>query len=137
MWKCKKCGEMVEDQFDSCWKCSADKTGASTVSPEVIEEIEEEAKGYNESARAQYPALRLIAGVYKILAWLVAIGTLICIIMLAISRETSGVLLFVAFLGGAVGFVTLLAASESIMVFIDIEKNTRKAAENSKRVNRK
>jgi len=21
MWKCKKCGEEIEDQFDSCWKC--------------------------------------------------------------------------------------------------------------------
>ncbi len=23
MWKCGKCGEVIEDQFDSCWKCSA------------------------------------------------------------------------------------------------------------------
>ena len=22
MWTCKKCGEKIEDQFDSCWKCS-------------------------------------------------------------------------------------------------------------------
>jgi hypothetical protein len=22
MWTCKKCGEQIEDQFDSCWKCS-------------------------------------------------------------------------------------------------------------------
>lgn len=21
MWTCKQCGETVEDQFDSCWKC--------------------------------------------------------------------------------------------------------------------
>ncbi len=137
MWKCKKCGETVEDQFDSCWKCSADKAGAPTVSPEVIEEIKTEAREYHESARARYPALRVMAGVYKILAWLVAIGAIISIIMLATSRETSGVLILVAFLGGAVGFVTLFAASESIMVFIDIEENTRQTAENSKRVNRK
>ena len=137
MWKCKKCGETVEDQFDSCWKCSADKAGASTVSPEVIEEITKEVREYHESAQARYPALRLMAGVYKILAWLVAIGTVICIIMLATSLEMSGVQLLVAFLGGAVGFVTLLAVSEGIMVFIDIEENTRQAAENSKRVNRK
>ncbi len=22
MWKCEKCGEEIEDQFDSCWKCT-------------------------------------------------------------------------------------------------------------------
>jgi hypothetical protein len=25
MWKCQVCGEEIEDQFDSCWKC-AEKT---------------------------------------------------------------------------------------------------------------
>src|SRR5208283_4240817 len=23
MWTCPKCGEEIEDQFDSCWKCAA------------------------------------------------------------------------------------------------------------------
>jgi hypothetical protein len=27
MWICKKCGENIDDQFDSCWKCSAPKGG--------------------------------------------------------------------------------------------------------------
>ena len=22
MWKCQTCGEEIEDQFDSCWKCA-------------------------------------------------------------------------------------------------------------------
>jgi hypothetical protein len=22
MWKCQKCGEEIEDQFESCWKCA-------------------------------------------------------------------------------------------------------------------
>lgn len=25
MWTCQKCGEKIEDQFDSCWKCSRPK----------------------------------------------------------------------------------------------------------------
>jgi len=31
MWTCKKCGEPIEDQFDSCWKCtgSAESAGSS------------------------------------------------------------------------------------------------------------
>jgi hypothetical protein len=24
MWKCPKCNESIEDQFDSCWKCAGD-----------------------------------------------------------------------------------------------------------------
>ena len=24
-WKCSKCGEEVEDQFDECWKCGAER----------------------------------------------------------------------------------------------------------------
>ena len=29
MWTCPKCGEKIEDQFDSCWKCAGppDKIG--------------------------------------------------------------------------------------------------------------
>jgi mRNA-degrading endonuclease YafQ of YafQ-DinJ toxin-antitoxin module len=23
MWTCLQCGEQIEDQFDSCWKCAA------------------------------------------------------------------------------------------------------------------
>jgi hypothetical protein len=22
MWKCEQCGEQIEDQFDTCWKCA-------------------------------------------------------------------------------------------------------------------
>ena len=29
MWKCSKCGETIEDQFDSCWKCAAQATQTS------------------------------------------------------------------------------------------------------------
>jgi hypothetical protein len=28
-WKCSKCGEISEPQFDSCWKCGAAKKGDS------------------------------------------------------------------------------------------------------------
>ena len=28
MWKCKKCSEKIEDEFDICWNCGADKDGA-------------------------------------------------------------------------------------------------------------
>ena len=33
MWTCKKCGEQIDDQFDSCWKCSA-STDSPPATPE-------------------------------------------------------------------------------------------------------
>ncbi len=27
MWKCKKCGEEHENQFDSCWRCGGTESG--------------------------------------------------------------------------------------------------------------
>jgi hypothetical protein len=29
MWKCKKCGEVLEDSFDSCWQCNTPNDGSS------------------------------------------------------------------------------------------------------------
>jgi hypothetical protein len=34
MWTCKKCGEKLEDQFNSCWKCS---TPREQVEPASVE----------------------------------------------------------------------------------------------------
>jgi hypothetical protein len=28
MWNCTKCGEPIEDQFDTCWKCGTPKADA-------------------------------------------------------------------------------------------------------------
>ena len=28
MWICPRCGERCEEQFDACWKCSANRSGA-------------------------------------------------------------------------------------------------------------
>jgi hypothetical protein len=34
MWTCQKCGEKVEDQFDSCWNCSTPKSGVQIAAAE-------------------------------------------------------------------------------------------------------
>jgi len=31
MWKCAQCGEEIEDQFDSCWKCSGQAQQAKPI----------------------------------------------------------------------------------------------------------
>ncbi len=30
MWTCAKCGEKIEDQFDSCWKCAGQADGSGS-----------------------------------------------------------------------------------------------------------
>jgi len=31
MWKCPKCGEEIDDHFDSCWKCAKVETASESV----------------------------------------------------------------------------------------------------------
>ena len=40
MWKCPKCGEQHDDQFDACWKCSPalqEPTGPALGSARVLD----------------------------------------------------------------------------------------------------
>jgi hypothetical protein len=33
MWTCAKCGEVIGDQFDTCWKCSSARDGVTPTGP--------------------------------------------------------------------------------------------------------
>src|SRR5215831_68270 len=33
MWTCPKCGERIEDQFDSCWRCAGQTPGLPAARP--------------------------------------------------------------------------------------------------------
>ncbi len=79
----------------------------------------------------KYPALRLISGVFRIVAWVIALATVIITVLQFAGGGDIG--LFVAIgvlLGGGLLFITLLATSEIIKVFVDIEHNTRLSAAN-------
>lgn len=73
----------------------------------------------------RYPIARMISGLYKFLGGsLIAFGIVSAFIYAKIGLFT--------LIGGVVGGVTLLAISEGIKIFIDIEENTRMAAERAK-----
>ena len=57
MWKCAKCGEQVEDQFGSCWKCS---------SPKGFEETAEASAAKGVAKKVQNPrmAFRIFRGTF-------------------------------------------------------------------------
>ena len=79
----------------------------------------------------RYPALRLISKIYAILAWVSFFVSIPVIIFNAFQATTNigwpmGVFTFLlGIVCCGLVFVTLLAISEAIRVFIDIEENTR------------
>ena len=40
MWKCKKCAEKIEDEFDACWSCGTDKDG-KLIDNDVVQKIKD------------------------------------------------------------------------------------------------
>ncbi|HOZ84535.1 MAG TPA: hypothetical protein PK191_03540, partial [Niabella sp.] len=85
---------------------------------------------YSEALR--YPALRTISGIMIFAAWVVLISIILLSLLIPTIIKVEGiwvvsiVLLFI----GLIAFLLLLANAETIKVFIDIERNTRKTAGN-------
>ncbi len=82
----------------------------------------------------RYQALRTISGVLRVLAWIMLVGCgLVCVgslVYAAVNRTAEPLVLsLMAALYGVLGFVYLYACAEGICVFLDIEANTRRAAE--------
>lgn len=91
----------------------------------------------------KYTALRIIATIYKILAWFVLVLGIISFIVAMVTCSLASFKAFrggfgggfLGFLGGisvliytVIVFIGLLALSEAIYVVLDIEENTRKTA---------
>ena len=125
MWKCKKCKEEIEDQFDVCWNCGSDRMGSIALDKEAQTTLKEIKTDIElEKSRSKYPTLRTIAGFYTLLAWIVGVVAVIIAIYSFIQGE--GLIFAISILVvGALIVLSALAASESIMVVIDIEYNTR------------
>jgi len=91
----------------------------------------------------RFPALHVISGLFKIMAWLVALADIIGIVFILIGKtpfefvnqaaskfsfNASPIFLAVsAFVLGAFYFLILYALAEGILVMLAIEENTRKA----------
>ena len=76
----------------------------------------------------KWAALRTIAAVFKVLAYVEGFFMVIRALGVLFAVESAWILLYVL-LGGAVGFLFLYATAEAILVFISIEENTKKSAE--------
>jgi hypothetical protein len=82
------------------------------------------------STDKRYPALRTIAGIYSVSAWIIGIIAVIIAFYFYSQNQNMGLTIGLpSLVVGALIVLALLAISESIKVFIDIEENTRKANE--------
>ena len=131
---CSKCGYKSEVHFQTCPECSysvlddtfRDLHKASSkgfiAKPDTITTLTVE-------VGKKYPALRTISTIYHALAYLSAfVGLIVVIVSVVMSSNGvagSAPVILLAILSGVIAFVTFLAISEGIHVFIDIENNTR------------
>lgn len=80
----------------------------------------------------RYPALRTIAATCKTFAFIIGLLSALTTIFFLTESPIAIFPGVITLMVGALLVLTLLAASESILVFIDVENNTREAAMNSK-----
>ncbi len=45
VWKCASCGELLEAQFDVCWKCGTAKPGFKAASPSQVSQLNHASDG--------------------------------------------------------------------------------------------
>jgi hypothetical protein len=84
------------------------------------------------SEEFQYPALRIISGIYKVLAIIIGIAASIAFIY-GLTRLEGGYraraegtsIIISSLISGTIGVIALLAISELIKLFIDLESNSR------------
>ncbi len=127
MWKCKKCNEEVDDNFDVCWNCGSDKKGSDISfidkgEPVVFNEIKE--KVIIKKSISKYPALITISWILKIFAVFTGIVAVIIAGTISIANE-GWIIALTSIIVGSLSVLLLIAISELIHVFIDIEYNTR------------
>lgn len=94
---------------------------------ENIQPAETEGQSISPPAK-KYPALRTIAGIFAGLAWIIGLAAVIGTGYLITTGEQGIIASIPMILGGALTVIMLVAASELIKLFIDIEYNTRQAA---------
>ncbi len=85
------------------------------------------------SRNSRYPALKTIAAMYKTFAFIIGLVAGITAAYFLTESTIAILPAVIALVVGVLLVLALLAVSESILVFMDIEQNTRETAMNSKK----
>ena len=75
--------------------------------------------------RHRYPALSIISGLYNAFAWIIGVVAIIVSLVFFSKGEEGTIIAVSVLISGVLAFIGLLAMSELIKLFIDIEYNTR------------
>jgi hypothetical protein len=113
-----------------CPNCEARCFSVEKICPSCGVDIDQVASEIErQTPTRKYPALRVIAGLYQIIALVIALLTLIGLLMSFQQSAGTPVIAILCLVIGFIGVVSFLALSESIKVFIDVEHNTRTIVE--------
>jgi len=133
--RCPKCGTIDPDRPLVCTKCGSstlyDQSGTGVESPSGAGTADPHVPEFRGGTGVRYLALRAIASLYYVAGAVVVVTAGLVGGFAAVKQgEAAPIAVIGAWvLGGLVGAITLFAAAESIKVFVDIEENTRRAAE--------
>lgn len=87
MWKCKKCGEVLEDTFDSCWQCNTPDDGTSPRLAAKPESRSDSPSSSSRSERSSSPAAtssatKRYSDAYLVARTITGIGDLVKVVAL-------------------------------------------------------
>ncbi len=124
---CGNCKAVVHSQDTKCWKCETELVGIEHSN----EKIDTPEDSMNPISESKYPALRTISGFYQFLAIIVGLGSALGLgygigLFNEYGKAAGTAIIIYALIMGLIGVITLLAISEGIKLFIQIEDNTNK-----------
>ncbi|MCX6558654.1 MAG: hypothetical protein NTW95_14680 [Candidatus Aminicenantes bacterium] len=118
IWRCPKCNASVSVSQAKCGNCGTQKN--AVIQPTIGEKSEEDEK-------KKYGALRTVAGLLSIFAYISILFAIVTALKFVGDEQVLYAL--VVFFSVFAYSLILLALSNLIHVFIDIEFNTRKTRE--------
>lgn len=77
MWKCKKCGEELEDTFDTCWQCSTPDDGTSPRLPASSTPAASSSRTERGSSAAPTSVTKRYSDAYLVARAITGIGVLV------------------------------------------------------------
>ena len=135
---CWDCGEEISPTDIQCPHCHADlqeKTEPRETDRSAAQEQHQ--PGFETAGQERYPVLKMISKVYQVIGVLSGVIAFIAAVIEFVTLSSFGkygtmgglVYGFGIMIAGALAVISCFAIAEGINVFLDIEENTRKAAQ--------
>ena len=129
-YECSECHAYNKKNSVNCWKCGVKFTEIVKITGTSKNKIETVIEA------VEYPALKTISAIFRVMAWLVGIAAVITLIygLFIIdnyeTKEIGIVVTVYSLIGGLFGVVFILALSEGIKLLINIANDVKTLREN-------